>query len=227
MVAQSTIENPHLLHPKVNAIVVNAGINLLGSIELAARIWNDDTIGAQRFDRLLVTGHHGKKRCDDTYSKEALVSRFRMSRLEQVDSQGFTFHTGTQAAWVAEQMHSGGYTGAIVIAPSFHLARFYATIVEAMRRKYGDEEVFNIPLWPMAVKEDMNAPILLDVGLEKVHGESDDPTAYCNLTPLAASFGEHARINTYSVPKADGSAGDVATPVFLGHCLQMWQSSPR
>jgi hypothetical protein len=150
-----------------------------------------------------------------------------VSRLEQVDSQGRTDHAGTQAKWVAEQMYSGGYTGAIVIAPSFHLARFYATIVEAMRRKYGDEEVFNIPLWPMAVKEDMNAPILLDVGLEKEHGESDDPEAFRNLTPLAASFGEHVRINNYSKQRADGFPGDVATPEFLGHCLQMWQSGPR
>lgn len=192
------------------AIAAIPGIELTSSAELAVNRFND----FRELHHLLIAGYHGEKRVSEMFAQDVVCDYFGVNpeRRANVYSQGIAKHAGEQAQWIAMMMATHKISSVEVVAPAFHLPRFYLTLLEALRRKFNSGGDFaEVIVVPTAFKQSPTARTLLDIGAEALEGESDDREAYRTLCEADVVAGEYDRVRKYQLPKSDGSPGDCLT----------------
>jgi hypothetical protein len=114
--------------------------------------------------------------------------------------QGLASHSNDQSTWLAQQLAASKVDAVALYVPRFHLVRNYLTVLESLRRRQLKVVVVPVPV--------------CDGPEENWQGPTPERIAH-----------EEQSIVSYSLPKPDGSFGDVASATYFFMQYLPWLQS--
>lgn len=132
--------------PQTHALVIWPGFERKHCFRYGAELWENG-----QADVLLLAGQNPNESPDNLYLDEAeFCKKFGIPSDSRFYSQGVAFHTGMQAEWLAKMAKEHDLKNVALIAPAFHMARAYMTIV-ASTKKAG---LGHVPIYPFPTAMD-------------------------------------------------------------------------
>lgn len=128
------------------ALVIWPGFERKHCFRYGAELWANG-----QADVLLLAGQNPRESSDDLYLNESeFCEKFGIPSDSRFYSQGEAFHTGMQAEWLAKMVKEHKLKDVALVAPAFHMARAYMTIVASVEKA----GIGHVPIYPFPTAMD-------------------------------------------------------------------------